>query len=435
MKVVYAANELGLGGTEKAMVTHALALGEGEADVSVVAIHREGLRREVVERAGIDVACARGDLGELTELLRGADVVHVFRGGFAEPLLPAAARAAGVAHLVESNVFGAVDASDDASRFDCHLVPSKFCAMRLRNRLGLSRPEFNRRYRVSHWPVNVAGLREIAPSSQEAKERLGLDPERPVVARVGRADDRKWRDLLVDMVPVLLDLVPEVQVALVGATPARLRRLEAAGVLDRVDLIPPTGSEPELATMYAACDAFVTAAEIGESHSFAIEEAMTLGAPVVTCSTPWVDNAQIEQVDEGVTGHIADHPRPFAEAVASIVTDGAKRDAFSAAAAEKAERLYDARELTLQLERLYGALLDHGAPPEEWSPAVTEVDDFDAEYQRRLSARFRPLTPEEAREERAGRVRERARWAARAVRSNLNPEGLRTVWWTLRSRL
>ena len=51
--------------------------------------------------------------------------------------------------------------------------------------------------------------------------------------------------------------------------------------------------------MYAACDVFVTAAEIGESHSYAIEEAMALRLPVVTSSTPWVDNAQIEQVDEG----------------------------------------------------------------------------------------------------------------------------------------
>ncbi len=48
---------------------------------------------------------------------------------------------------------------------------------------------------------------------------------------------------------------------------------------------------------------------------------MCLGLPVVTCSTPWVDNAQVEQVDPGETGWLADHPRQFAEAVASLLAD------------------------------------------------------------------------------------------------------------------
>ena len=435
MRVAVVVNALGLGGTEKAAQTHALAFDRERVDVRVVAALEDGLRREQIERAGIQVDCAEGDEGRLADLLRGADVVHVFRAGVAEPLVPAATRAAGVGTLVESNVFGAVDASPDEGEFACHLFPSMMCALRYRTRLGLTGADFHRRHRVSHWPVDVAGLRALAPDPAAAKRRLGLDPERPVAGRIGRANDRKWRNLIVDMVPALLELAPETQVLLVGPTPAKLRRLDRLGVLERVHILEPTADEEELAAMYAACDVYFTAAEIGESHSVAIEEAMTLGLPVVTCSTPWVDNGQIEQVDEGVTGHVANHPRPFAEAVASLVTDDEKRDRFGAAAAAKADRLLDTRKLTAQLERLYTALLAGSEPPADWFPAPGEVDAFGAEYERRLTAAYRPLTAAEVRDERLDRVRERVTWAARATRSNLNREGARYAAGVVRARL
>ena len=162
---------------------------------------------------------------------------------------------------------------------------------------------------------------------------------------------------------------------------------------------------------------------------------MCLGVPVVTCSTPWVDNAQIEQVDEGETGHVADHPVAFAEAVAALVLDEAKRERFGRAAAAKSDRLFDATMLTRQLERLYEALARGEAPPGEWVPPPAEVDAFAAEYRDRLAASFRELSAEERREERREFLRERATWAARAARSNLNPGGLRYAAGVVRARL
>ncbi len=435
MRVVLAANALGLGGTEKAVQTHALAFDRSLVDVSVAAAREDGVRRATLEAAGIEVNCAAGDARRLRDLFAGADVVHVTRAGVAEPLIPEAAKAAGVGVLVESNVFGAVDASADERLFDAHLFCSKMCALRYRRRLGLDSPEFHRRHRVSYWPVDIERLRGLAPTPREARERLGLDPDRPTVIRVGRDNDRKWRELLVEMVPPLLELVPDVQVVIVGATPAKLRSLDRLGVLDRVDLVPPSAEEAELACFYAAADVFVTAAEIGESHSYSIEEAMTLGVPVVTCSTPWVDNAQIEQVDNGETGWIADHPVAFAEAVASLLTDEQLRARFTATSRAKADRLYEAGRLTRGLERLYGALLGERGDAGGWIVEPDELDAFGAEYDRRLEATFRPLSERERTEVAAARARERRRWALRAARASLNAEGLRYAAAAARARL
>ena len=435
MRVVLAVNGLGLGGTEKSVQTHALAFDRDLVDVSVVAVQEDGVRRDTLEAAGIEVECANGDPRRLAELFVGADVVHVTRAGVSEPLVPAARRAAGVPVLVESNVFGAVDASSDEAEFSCHLFPSKMCALRYRLRLGLRDDEFHDRHRVSFWPVDLAGLRAQAPDPETAKRRLGLDPDRPVVVRVGRDNDRKWRNLIVDMVPRLLDMAPETQVVVVGATPAKLRRLDRLGVLDRVHVFAPTASESELVGFYAAGDVFVTAAEIGESHSFAIEEAMCLGLPVVTCSTPWVDNAQVEQVDPGETGYLADHPVQFAEAIAALLADDERRRQFGERARAKSDALYAAPALTRQLERLYSGLLDGSGPPSEWIVPPVEVDAFEAEYERRMQSPFRPLTPAEAAEVATERRRERARWALRAFRSGLNPEGMRYAAAVARARL
>ncbi len=309
------------------------------------------------------------------------------------------------------------------------------CAWRYRTRLGLDGPGFHERHKVSFWPVDIARLRELAPEPRAARERLGLDPDRPVVMRVGRANDRKWRDLIVDMVPPLLEQVPEAQVVFVGATPAKLRRLDRLGVLERTLLLPPTSDEAELATFYAAADVFVTAAEIGESHSFAIEEAMCLGVPTISCSTPWVDNAQIEQIDNGETGYLADHPLPFAEAVAALLADPELRSIFSARSRAKSDALYGDGPLTRQLERLYGYLLGERPDLGEWLITPAELDAFGVEYERRLDDQFRALSDSELVEAGTAYRRERARWATRAVRESLNPDGMRYAASVIRARL
>lgn len=414
LAVVLATNALGLGGTEKGLLAHARELKRSGFDVRAVAVRQGGPRRAELESAGIAVEEAAGDEQRLAAAFAGADVVHVFRSGGREPLVPAAVRRAGVKVLIETNVFGQLDPSPDEADFAFHLFVSKMCALRYRRRASLSGPEFHRRHRVLYWPVEIERLRALAPSPHAAKEAFGLDPSRPVLGRIGRDDDRKWRNALVDLLPGVLERVPEAQLLLVGATPAKLRRLHAHGLLDRVRLLPPVTDEAELVRRYAACDVVMSAAEIGESCSVAIAEASALGRPVLTTPTPWVDNAQVEQVDEGVTGHLGEHPAVLAEAAAALLCDEPRRHAMGQAAARKAEQLYDAAARTRDLAQLYEALVAGEAPAGSWAPPPDEVDAFPAEYERRLRAIFRPLTPRERAEARLERVRERFGWAVRA---------------------
>jgi hypothetical protein len=161
---------------------------------------------------------------------------------------------------------------------------------------------------------------------------------------------------------------------------------------------------------------------------------MAVGAPVVTCSTPWVDNAQIELVDNGVNGYVASHPQSFAEAIAELLSDEARREQFGRAAAAKAQRDYQVTSQARLAERIYDALLDGRPVADVLRPTPAEIDAFAPEYELRLRDEFRPLTAAERREVQYERLRERTRWALRAARQ-ANPETVRMAAWQLRARL
>lgn len=414
IRVAFVTPGLGLGGTEKGLVSLAARLDQSRFEPRVVCLGPSGPREATLRAASVPVVVNRGDAEALARELSEADVVHVFRHGIAEPLVPAAASAAGVRVLIESNIFGARDRSADEKAFTCHLFISMMCLLRYQGQAQLEKG-FDDRHRVLYLPVEWQNLRRLAPPVSEARARLGLDPERPVVGRLGRQADLKWRDLLIDMIPHLLQAVPDAQVLLVGTTPSKRTRLERLGLLDRVTLLDPVSDESELAAIYSACDVVVNASTIGESQGLAIAEAMSLGIPVVACSTPWVDNAQVEFIENARSGWIANHPAEFAEAVSDLLLNRRRREQFGAHAQETVERRLDPVMLTRQLESLY---LHHVRDDvlSGWKPSDKELIAFAEAYPRLSAASFRKLSLRERLDVALTRAREAVVRRSTAVR-------------------
>ncbi len=119
--VALVASSLGLGGTEKGLVTHALHIDRERFDLRVVTWNAEGERRLALEANGVPVMCAYGDFDRLSSLLHGVDLAHLFRHGGAEPMPVQACKRAGVSVLIDENNLGAVDHSADEPLFACHL--------------------------------------------------------------------------------------------------------------------------------------------------------------------------------------------------------------------------------------------------------------------------------------------------------------------------
>ena len=401
------------------MVSFATRLDRARFIPSVITLGEGGPREADLRQSGIPLEIGCGDAGALADALAGSDVVHVFRHGIADPLVPEAVSRAGVPVLIESNIFGARDRSPAESQFSCHLFVSMMCLMRYRHKVTHD-GRFGSRHRVLYFPPEAESLRRVTPTRAEACRALGLDPTRPVVTRVGRAQDLKWRSILVDMLPTLTALVPDVQILFVGATPAKRARLERRGLLDRVHLMDPMAGDENLARIYAASDVVVNASMIGESQGLVIAEAMALGIPVVTCSTPWADNAQIEFVRNGRNGWVANHPREFAQAVADLLRDPERRAAFGHAARAEVDERLDPAALTGQLEQLYEHHV-YGTDV-EWRPGEAEIEAFERTYAGRANESFRALSSRERTEALISRAEEEAarhRAGAQMVASNV----------------
>ncbi|GEP01875.1 glycosyltransferase [Methylobacterium haplocladii] len=161
---------------------------------------------------------------------------------------------------------------------------------------------------------------------------------------VGRLEERKGIDVLLEMLPALLEAHPELVVDVVGndtlasgqgetyrelfetrhATQAFLPRVRFHGEVE----------EAELLGFYKACDLFVAPSRF-ESFGLILLEAMVFGKPVIACRA----GGMTEVVEHGVTGLLAepgDAPS-LAAAVETLVGSAPMRARMGRAGRERYE--------------------------------------------------------------------------------------------------
>lgn len=158
---------------------------------------------------------------------------------------------------------------------------------------------------------------------REARTRLGLPAEVPLVVCVGNLIELKRHHVLIEAFARLRASRQAVQLAIVGggeaepAYEARLRRLaESSGVGDVVRFVGRIPSA-EVANWLQAADVFALATS-REGCCNAVLEALASGRPVVT--TPAGDNAEF--VRDGVNGRIVpiDDARATAAALEHVLS-------------------------------------------------------------------------------------------------------------------
>jgi len=400
IRVLMATVSFGVGGSY--VQIHSKYMNKDHFDVTACALFDDGEKGELLRRSGIKTEVLHGDFSTVEDLLRNVDILHINQTGYKHQPILRMAKKVGVPVAIETDIFDCYPNSPDVEKIvDLHLWVSKNCAWSYMNREKISIEDFLAKNRVLYDPIDVEEFEKHKPSEQQIydfRDELGVDNGVTLICRVGRPDISKWSPFIIHMLWYLVRKIP-VKLLIVGGMPKWVSRKIAKYHLEKNVIDFGVATEDELMKTYHSIDLLTHCSRIGESFGRTIGEAMAAGKPVVVNSTPWMDNAQIELVDNSVTGFVANTPNVFSDAVALIAKDKHLTTTMGNLGFQKAKGQYDARSNTRLLEKYYiemltrRGMLDDGELLSEYKevaefPSTDDIRAYPIEYQKRLRNYF-----------------------------------------------
>lgn len=345
IRVLHQTPSLGIGGTEKVMQLFVESLDRDSFDVAVFS-PVDGPRGVQLRKAGIPTYVGLDFLAVL-ERLR-PDIVHIHRAGWTEPGSLRPLRLAKIPVVVETNVFGRQDPSPEAAVITRTLFVSRFCLERFHRTNSI--PPAPGRYDFLYNPVDTDAFQKLS--------RMDRDFSIPIAARISRSDPGKWSPLALHFIPRVVQDIPDFRYHVIGATTEAREYIRQHHLENTVHLHPPIESDSEIATFLDKASVLAHANDTGESFGLAIAEAMACGLPVITHPAAGErDNAQLELVDDGITGLIVRNADEYAAAMLWLFSNPDKAEAMGRAGREKAQRLFRRQTITRRLEGIYRELL------------------------------------------------------------------------------
>ena len=391
IRILEAADQLGIGGTELALENFCRNLDKSKFDITVAGFREGGAREEILRNLGFDVIIANIDAEIWRNLLQKADVLHWHGCGILEADVFEPIRQAKPALVIQTNVFGLSDDSAYYDLVDLDLYISEMCLVRRARGSNDNFDHLKHKCSVLYYPVDLDRLEKNMPSAQDVaacRKELGLGNS-PTVGRTGRSVD-KIHPVSFHMMRRLIRWIPDVKFLLVGYTDKMQELAAQLGIQDHFVWAEPTADLKTLLTYYRSMDVYLGTSIMGESFGMSIAEAMACRLPVVAVSTPNADNAQIELVDNGKTGLVIQaYPRLVALACKELLLNEKPRRSNGRSRLQEGADL-SADLITRALENII--LQKMGMvnqkriknPTNNHLPAMWD-QNMESEYQRRLA--------------------------------------------------
>lgn len=376
IRIIEAANQLSLGGTEYALQLYSKYLNKDLFDVTVVAMYNGGERVKLIEDLGISVVVLNGDLKQFETLIQNTDVFHWHGSGILDKNIFSILEKNKPKLVVQTNVFGDFDNSQFYKLIDYDLYISEMILVR-RMHLDSKLPhKHSEKRKVLPYPIDVEHLQSLMPSEEEVllfKKENNLVGNF-VVGRIGRADDHKFDIITLDGFAELSKVKENARFLLVGATPKMIKRTKDLKVFEKVLFLDTSSDLRRLLLYYKSLDVFLAASNIGESFGMVIAEAMFSEVPVVTICTPDRDNAQIELVDNGINGFVVPRlKKKIGLALVELHDKNEARIRFSKSAKEKVLNNFAAKNIIRSFETL---ILSNLYPKQQFDSNNTLIVDF-----------------------------------------------------------
>lgn len=403
-------SSLGYAGGQRNMFTFVKYLDKSIFNVFVASYVEGGIHEERLKEIGVEFIVSKRDVVKILEFIKEKriDVIHIHRSGGYVPtetqIFEGAKKINEKLIIVEKNVFGKYD-NISGENIDCSFFQSM---MHLNERyLVDSKKAFDfSRLKVLYNMVDVVGFERYRLNQGEIndfKKTLGINEADFVVGKIGRAHVAKWSDLVLDMMPNLVKLVPNIKFIIIGVPPSRIKLIQKSDFKNKIIILPETGEESAVHKFYQIIDVLAHSSKIGECNGNTINEAMFWKKPVVLNSTPAKDNGQLEQVKHMESGIVANHPQTFARALSFLYHEPNKRIAMGNVGHDLVLKTNSVSNIISQLEKmLIEKFLKEGLLESlylkdrysvvDFSPNSGTIINYRQEYKKRLTWDFGNLS-------------------------------------------
>jgi len=355
--------EAGIGGTGKAATIYAAQLASRGYDVDYIAT--EGPRTAFLNSRGVrSLNPAKSDDDLYNYITRDRpQVIHQHVPGYPTDnrlyRVLQRVRFGERPKIVETNVFGRLEDPEGDELVDFRLFVSAASAAQSFRRARIEDPTtLLDRHAVLYNPVLPA--RDIEPSARrQFREHLGISNGEILAVRIGRPG-HKWSSWECKAYALAKRNARQVRLFLMEAPRWLTCKIEQGKFGDGIILQRETSDFAWLEKLYASADLMTHASDWGESFGYTIAEGMAAGLPVITRSTPWGDNAQVELVKHEETGFVCWSVPEMARRLIELSESASLRRKMHAAGKERIAKLGNVENETDVLEEVIKHLLyDH----------------------------------------------------------------------------
>ena len=198
-------------------------------------------------------------------------------------------------------------------------------------------------------------------AGRQLRADLGIHPEAPLAATVGRLTEQKGLLYLLEAMALVRERLPEARLLLVGDAQDgreeyKQELLRAQTKLGLENTVLFTGVRDDVPAVMQAIDLFVMAS-LWEGFGLVFLETMAAAKPVVATRV----SAIPEVVEEGVTGLLVPprDPKALAEAMASLLSDRERGRAMGRAGLLRLQERFTEERMIDEIEQLYFELRRH----------------------------------------------------------------------------
>jgi glycosyltransferase involved in cell wall biosynthesis len=373
-RLLYLIVDLPVGGAEIHLLNLIRNLDRNRYSPVVLCIGKNGPIGEEIEKEGVPVT----ELGLLRKGGGGRSIVKLLREFLRREKISLVH-----SHLYHANYFGRLAAFRERIPVVCTIhntyaspklhrrLVNRWLARRTARIIAVSAPVRGDilRYdgvdpsKVIVIPNGVEPGRFDLPLTRvEARERLGIPADHFLIGTVGRLEEQKGLQYLVDAVRILREGGKKafLLVAGSGREEARLREQAIRGGIE--DAVFFLGARTDVPELYRAMDVFALSS-LWEGGPITLLEAMASGLPVVATPVGFVP----EVVRDGVNGFLvpARDPAALANVLWRVREDPAMAEAAGREGRVTVRERYTHRHLAEKVMAVYGEVLPDLSPPGE----------------------------------------------------------------------